>query len=249
MSIFAVAYVSPELDEIMGIHIGDGCMSRNKRYSEYYLGGHITEEKEYHDFWIARLYNQHVLEPFFDLRAPYKEHPKLGIYGFHIFNETLVQFFEALGVLVGPKTTIGIPAIVFADTVCCRRFVRGIFDTDGNLYFSKNYSAKHTRHINPVLSAASTSKLLARQVETILPQDGLHPRIQSPLSGKRTKNPYFKLILYRRADISIYRFMKLCGLKNSKHTTKWKYYLAHGHCPPHTTLKQRVAALHSGEHL
>jgi hypothetical protein len=31
--------IDGDLAEILGIHIGDGCMSKNSRYQEYYLGG------------------------------------------------------------------------------------------------------------------------------------------------------------------------------------------------------------------
>ena len=38
-----------DLAEIIGIHIGDGCISKNNRYCKYYLGGDLKEEREYHD--------------------------------------------------------------------------------------------------------------------------------------------------------------------------------------------------------
>ena len=39
--------IDEDLAELIGIHIGDGCISKNNRYSEYYLGGDLKEEKKY----------------------------------------------------------------------------------------------------------------------------------------------------------------------------------------------------------
>ena len=80
------------------MHIGDGCISENKRYSEYYLGGDLKEEKEYHNQWVGPLFNKKVMIPLFNRSVKYKEHPKVGIYGFHIFNKKLVDFFKKIGI-------------------------------------------------------------------------------------------------------------------------------------------------------
>jgi len=72
--------IDEELAELIGIHIGDGCISINKRYQEYYLGGDLKEEKEYHDTWVAPLFNKKIMIPLYNKKVRYKEHPKVGIY-------------------------------------------------------------------------------------------------------------------------------------------------------------------------
>ena len=135
--------IDEELAELLGIHIGDGCISETKRYSEYYLGGDLIEEKEYHDNWVGPLFNKKIMNPLFGKDVTYKEHPKVGIYGFHIFNKDLVNFFKNLGIKAGSKINCGIPKSITKDKVLLKRFLRGLFDTDGSLYFNKNYSAKN----------------------------------------------------------------------------------------------------------
>ena len=64
--------IDEELAELFGIHIGDGCISENPRYSEYYLGGDLTEEKEYHDNWVGPLFNKKIMIPLFNKNVTYK---------------------------------------------------------------------------------------------------------------------------------------------------------------------------------
>ena len=70
-----------DLAEIIGIHIGDGCISKNNRYCEYYLGGGLKEEREYHDKCVGPLFNKKVAIPVLNKEVIYKEHPKMCVYG------------------------------------------------------------------------------------------------------------------------------------------------------------------------
>ena len=234
--------VDGDFAELMGIHIGDGCMSENKRYSEYYLGGDITEEKEYHDSWVGPLFNRKIMMPLFGKNVNYKEHPKVGIYGFYIFDKELVNFFKKeLGIKSGPKIDIGIPPVILKDKKLLKRFIRGLFDTDGNLYFDKNYSANEPLNNKPIIKLGTVSKKLADDVYYALKKLGLYPRMKNPYRGKRDKNWVYTVLLYRKADINF--FIKEIEFKNSKHYTKWLIFEKFGFCPSNTTLKQRKKIL------
>ena len=58
--------IDEDLAELFGMHIGDGCMSITKKYYEYYLGGDLKEEKEYHDNWVKPLFNKKIMVPLFN---------------------------------------------------------------------------------------------------------------------------------------------------------------------------------------
>lgn len=233
--------IDGDLAELMGIHIGDGCISVNKRYSEYYLGGDLIEEKEYHDSWVGPLFNKKILIPFFNKKVNYKEHPKVGIYGFHIFDKKLVKFFNDLGIKSGPKLNVSIPLKILVDKELLRRFIRGLFDTDGNLYFDKNYSAKEKKNNHPIIKLGTVSRVLAKDVFNSLLDFGLYPRMKKPHRGKRDKNPVYTVLLYRKADINY--FINKIKFKNSKHYTKWQIFKKLGYCPSGTSLNQRKAFL------
>lgn len=239
--------IDEDLAEIMGIHIGDGCISENSRYSEYYLGGDLTEEREYHDTWVGPLFNKKILIPFFRTKANYKEHPKVGIYGFHIFNKKLTQFFNSLGIESGPKLNVCIPPAIMKSKKLLKRFLRGLFDTDGSLYFDKNYSAKIQINNHPIIKLGTVSEKLAKDVFNSLKWIGLNPRIKNPYKGKRDKHKVHTVLIYRKQDIQL--FIDKIGFKNSKHYTKWQVFKKIGYCPANTKLQQRKEIINASKTL
>ncbi|MBX4196698.1 hypothetical protein KW805_03860 [Candidatus Pacearchaeota archaeon] len=233
--------IDGDLAEILGMHIGDGCISRTKRYAEYYLGGDLIEEREYHDRWVAPLFNKKVSIPVLNKKVNYKEHPKVGIYGFHIFDERIVKFFESLGIKSGTKINVEIPIQILKKMSLSKRFLRGLFDTDGNIYFDKNRSAKKRFNNRPVIKLGSVSSKLIFQVFNLLISMEYHPRIKKPYKGKRDLNEVHTVLLYRIDDVD--KFVEEIGFKNPKHYTKWLIYKKFGFCHPKTTVKQRKEML------
>jgi len=233
--------INGDMAELMGIHIGDGCISVNARYSEYYLGGDITEEVEYHDKWVSKLFNKKVMFPLYGKKVTYKFHPKVGIYGFHIFDKKIVNFFNKLGIKSGPKTNVEIPKIIFSDKNLTKRFLRGLLDTDGNIYFDKNRTSKNPINNCPVIQLGTVSEILCNQIFDVMFNLGFHPRKKKPHQGKRDKNFVHTILLYRRGDIR--KYINEIGFKNPKHYTKWLVFKKLGLCPPNTKLKQRQEML------
>tara|TARA_Y100000310_G_scaffold325870_1_gene390038 strand:+ start:2401 stop:3111 length:711 start_codon:yes stop_codon:yes gene_type:complete len=233
--------IDGDMAELLGIHIGDGCMSVNDRYSEYYLGGDLKEEKEYHDNWVGPLFNKKVMIPLFNKKVNYKEHPKVGIYGFHIFNKELVKFYNDLGIKSGSKINVRVPKKIMENKELSKRFLRGLFDTDGTIYFDKNYSAKNPINNAPRIRLGTVSKRLAGDVYSLLVGLGLHPRMGKPYKGKRDKNSVHAVLIYRKSDIEY--FIENIGFKNPKHYTKWQVYQKLRMGLPRTTLNQRKRLL------
>ena len=229
--------IDGDMAELLGIHIGDGCISRTSRYAEYYLGGDINEEVEYHKKWVEPLFNKKVMIPILNKKIQYKFHPKVGVYGFYLFNEKVVKFFESFGIKAGSKIDMGIPKDIMNDSQLSKRFLRGLFDTDGTIYFDKNKYRKIPKHNRPVIRLGTVSKNLIDDVFNILKNLGFHPRIKKPYSGKRNKNPVHTVLIYRVQDIQ--DFIDKIGFKNPKHYTKWQIYKMFGECPFRTNLEQR----------
>jgi intein/homing endonuclease len=233
--------IDEDLAELLGIHIGDGCISENHRYSEYYLGGDLKEEKEYHNTWVGPLFNKKIMIPLFNKSVNYKEHPKVGVYAFHIFDKRLVDFFRDLDICIGPKINVSIPKDILKDKKLLKRFIRGLFDTDGSIYFEKSYTSKHRRNNHPIIKLGTVSEKLADDVFISLKKFGLNPRMRKPYKGKKDKNLVYTVLLYRKNDILF--FIKEIEFKNPKHYTKWQIFERLGYCPPKTSLKQRKEIL------
>jgi len=231
------------LAELVGIHLGDGCISITKRYSEYYLGGDLYEEREYHDQWVGPLFNKHVMRPILGKDVIYKERPKMGLYAFHIFNKKVTDFFMSLGVASGKKINATIPSWILDEKEYLHRFLRGLFDTDGCLYFQKNYSCKVPKPTWPIIQLGLISKELIYEVFDILQWLGLHPQLKKPFIGKKGKHLAYVIKIYRNDDLAY--FMKYIQFKNSKHITKWAIFQKYGYYLPYTTIKERKKLLKS----
>ena len=119
--------------------------------------------------------------------------------------------------------------------------IRGLFDTDGSLYFEKNRSAKKPENKVPNIKIGTTSKGLSRQLIKILSKLGYHPRCKNPFRGKRDKNQVYSVLIYRKGDIK--KWIKEIGFRNPKHYTKWLVFKKLGYCPPYTTIAERKEIL------
>jgi ATP-dependent Lon protease len=236
--------ISNELAEIIGIHIGDGCISINDRYSEYAILGDITEEKDYYDEILVPLYNKIIFKKILGREVSPKKYLKNGTYGIMIFDKKVVNSFLGIGLSSGSKLNITIPEIILKDKKYWRPFLRGLFDTDGTIYFNKNYSIKDKnkrKHNCPRIKLGLTSKEVIKEVYTMLKELGFNPYLKPPYKGKRDKNPVHSIMLQRIKDIE--KFICEIGFNSSKHITKWEVYKKEGYCPPYTTIKQRYQIL------
>ena len=129
--------LTSELAEICGIHAGDGylrCREGNK--GEVQICGHL-EEQRYYDNHVIPLFNN-----FFSLDIKGKIFSS-ETYGFVCYNKIIRDALLELGFPSGKKSNyVKIPEIILnsKNKVLFCRFLRGIFDTDGNLSFRKSYA-------------------------------------------------------------------------------------------------------------
>ncbi len=228
--------------ELMGMHAGDGCISINEKYSEYALLGDMREEREYHESYVIPLFNKLVCIPILGKKIRGKEYPSNGVFGFHIFNPKITQYFIDFGFKKGPKTNLVLPEIITNSKPENKKaFLRGLFDTDGSISFEKNYTARKKLHNRPKIKIATTSKKFKNQIKNMCNDLGIKTIDKKPYKGKRDKNIKYELVIYRKKDIE--KWINDIGFNNTKHKTKIAIWKMFGYCPPHTTIKQRKLML------
>jgi intein/homing endonuclease len=227
-----------EVAEIMGIITGDGCISITKRYNELAICGDITEEKSYYDRRVAPLFNKHIAIPATGKSVCPKEYPKLGVYGIITFDNRIVDYLLNLGLEPSPKIRNGVPGnLLDSSEEIKKAYAKGVFDTDGSIFFRKNYSSKNSLHKYPRIKIESTSKQLIDGLKGMCTGFGFKVMDRKPYMGKRDKNPKFGFEIYRKGDIA--RWLSEIGFENQKHTTKIQIWRRFGFCPPNTKLKER----------
>ena len=123
--------MTAELAEEIGIHLGDGCMSFNRKY--FSVKTNRKEEKYMTDFLIPlykQLYN-------LDLKLMKLK----SVCGFEICSQALCKFKnEILRIPYGEKINkIKVPNLILKtkNKEIYRSFIRGLFDTDGCLAIVK----------------------------------------------------------------------------------------------------------------
>lgn len=188
--------------EVCGIHAGDGWMSSYTNEIGY--GTNPKEEQYFQD--VLQLYKR--------------------IFGFErhrILRRLAVELrfqseegqalLQSVGFARGKKLdALRVPAFVFHNKEFMRRFLRGVVDTDGNVYWRKGVN-----QYSLVISWATTAPLFAKDILTILQGEGYHPQISS-ISGTqcdgRKRRMLHRIILMRQAEVK--RFLEEIGFRNKR---------------------------------
>jgi intein/homing endonuclease len=215
--------VTGDLAEEIGIHLSDGYMDR--RFVEY--SGHEEDDSAYLLYWVRPL----LREVWSIQQVKYKEADGKCI-KLRINSRQLVVFKErVLGLPRGKKEGIKIPECVLKRRDLVLRVLNGLFDGDGSLSFKSKDGLGHTY---PVISYASISDPLLRQIQELL------RRLGFTLPNKLYDKKDGTLILSINGDRNYERWMRLIGFNNPKHLTKVVVYERDGIMPPHTGLRERV---------
>lgn len=230
--------MSPELAEICGIHAGDGYMRlRGGNKGEVDISGHM-EEKDYYDFHVTPLFNK-----VFNLDIEGKTFSR-GSYGFVSYRKEIRDTLISLGFPKGKKSkTVRIPQQILEshNFKIYGAFLRGLFDTDGNLYFRKSYTGtnefKSSYNHYPLIRLVSISKFLIEDVIKML--HDLDITFNYHCRAPKKKNESREYILAISGLDGLEKWMDLVGTKNSVKLTRYLVWKKFGFCPSNTTLQQR----------
>ncbi|MBR9692150.1 hypothetical protein GOV06_05190 [Candidatus Woesearchaeota archaeon] len=231
-----------KLAEFIGWHIGDGCLSISKKRYQYFLTGDIVEEYSFYKNIIVPTFND-LFGAFFDKKIKLRKYKSNNVCGIYIGNKNFVKVLnENIGIKSGKKINITIPEIIKSKNQKIA-FLRGLFDTDGSIYYCKsNFKTKKRSlftifHYKPKIKLATISKELIEQVYDLLIGLGFSPMIRKPAKQKKNENIMYGVELYRIADTK--KWINEIGFKNSKHLTKVLLHKKFGFCPPYSKIKQR----------
>ncbi len=192
--------------EICGIHAGDGWMS-----SYNYEVGFGTAGTEVRYFWRVFL----LYERFFHVgHHRIVERPKNNIVEFRIPSKRIQKKLLEVGFVRGPKLDdLRVPQFVMENVERQRRFLRGIFDTDGNFNWTMPLNQYHLR-----ISLTTSSEAFATDVVALLRGLDYEP-ITNILPLPRTKQGNLRrkatrITLQKTKDVK--RFLEEIGSNNPR---------------------------------
>lgn len=214
--------LSELLAEETGMHIGDGTMGvYNKRY-RFAMEGDAEEDREYYFYWVKKVYSQ-LYNLNVNLRA-FKER-----YGFQAGSKAIVTFkHTTLGLPYGKKGNIvGIPSLIMRSSLFAKACLRGLFDTDGCIWFEKK-NHKDTPWY-PRIEFNLTSKMLIDQIARILQAMEFNYSTWSIVPKKKKWSKTYMISL--KGEENLKRWFKEVRPRNPKFIIRFLIWEKLGYCP------------------
>ena len=201
--------ISEGLAEFYGILLGDGCLSYTHPYGRTgpkYLIRIAGDSRNDVDFF-GRIVS--LIHKLFDLNVRIRK--RAGFNGIEIgfSSKRVFAFLRDLGFPVGKKHQITISGI-FLQNHLWLHVVRGIFDTDGCLVFSKQHK---NLHYYPRVEITSSSEWLIEQLRSLL------LRAKFTCSSRRTDRNCWKLEVAGKQSLE--KWIRTVGSNNPKHVRKY----------------------------
>ncbi|MEK6857222.1 MAG: LAGLIDADG family homing endonuclease [Nanoarchaeota archaeon] len=200
--------LNSDICEFIGAFIGDGYLTNCKPH-QYTVG--ITGDKLLDKEYICN-YLSPLIKRSFDFTNPriYYRNDENSIL-LRINSKKLSAFLIDLGFHKGPKShDVTIPKEIFSKPHLMNHTIRGIFDTDGCVFFDKRNTYKKPY---PRITLQSASIELIKQLEKYLSK---HFKIYV---SKSNRDGYRNCIeIY--GNEQLIKFLKLIGFSNKRHLNK-----------------------------
>ena len=175
--------LNEELSYFIGLLIGDGCLTR-KDYIVFYNG------------------NKSIFNSYVDTCTKYFNAPSIfvrddGVYRACKGTKLGYEFLNSIGIAGFKAKNKVIPEIILKSTLKNQAaLIRGLFDTDGNVYFNPEISHKYK------VSFCSISSELVKQLQLMLLNFGIESSININCFQKR--NDLYNLEISRKKSIILF---------------------------------------------
>ncbi len=213
------------LAELSGIILGDGHI-HTKHNLITIVGG--LEDLEY--------YNKRVNPLFYELfnqKGKIRRRKDRNAYYLMIYSKSIFNVFLNVGLSRGSKINAKVPEIILQDKKLATNFIRGLFDTDGCLKFSKQ--TKDINYYPRVQIALRKSQLAEELVQLFRLLNFPYGCWQDTKSG---------LIYYQISGrLNVKKWFKEISPQNPVHVSKYQFWKMFGYYIPKSTLKYRKRKL------
>lgn len=201
--------LSPEICEVVGAFIGDGCFNcyKNKLYQVEFAGDFRKDILYYNNTIIP------VMKSVIPNLKPHIYRPNSEENGMRVvfYSKAFFHFLkDYFGFLPGKKAhTVSIPEKIILDDSFIRAAIRGIFDTDGTVFLDRRAAYKFPY---PRISLQIVSKSLYDQLCLYL------SKYFNLYKGFNAKREVYIIEIYGIAQVR--RWMSLIGFSNKRHLDK-----------------------------
>ncbi len=219
--------INEKIAELVGIILGDGHIHTKNNLIT--IVGSLEDLKYYQENVIP------LFEELFSKKPLLKKRKDRNSYYLMVYSKQIVNFLvEELNLRRGSKRNADIPTIIISTKEFIPSFLRGLFDTDGCLKFSRQ-NKKY--HYYPRVQISLQKSLLAEQLEILF-------NFMTIPYGKWSDNRFNGQIYYQiSGKENVERWFNEVSPKNLVHTTKYQFWKKYGYYLPKSSLEFRTKKL------
>jgi hypothetical protein len=216
-----------KLAEFIGILLGDGNLHKKSDC--------ITIVGSLEDFYYYTGYVIPLIKSLFNGNPKLRKRNDRNSY-YIDFNskETMDYLTKDIGLIRGNKINAKVPSMIIENRRLIPPFLRGLFDTDGCLKFSKQ-----TRNENyyPRIQYCFRDSKFTWQVKNLL--DRINLAFCSWEDNRHNKTIFFQM----SGSKNLEKWMEIVNSNNYVHKSKYLFWKKFGHYQPKSSLISRVEAL------
>lgn len=190
--------------ELIGIMLGDGCLSTYQNKYIIYICGHKIDDLDYHTQTTQRLFLQIFNK---NVKINFRKKEKTLFLRFS--DKSIFNTFVKFGIPIGKKYGhLKIPLWIKKNNSFVFAFLRGLVDTDGCIIFSKQH---RKIHYYPRIEITSKSKDFLMEILDFLENLNFYGSVSNKGKGYRLEIPGFQ---------NLKMWLKNIGFDNPKHIKK-----------------------------
>jgi len=186
------------------------------------------EDKHYYERVVIPLFCEE-----FRVAPGLKKSKNKNSYYLRLENKTVFNAFLSLGLKRGNKINAKVPLSIMTDLNLIPHFLRGLFDTAGCLKFSKQ-ARKYNYY--PRIRFCLKIGPLFRNLGILLNKLNFN---YCEFKDKRYDTAYYEISGKKNVD----KWIKLIGMNNPVHKTKYLFWKKFGKHIPKFSLKQRLKSI------
>ncbi len=227
--------------ELWGIAIGDGWIGRGSDLC-LFISGDPIEDRDYYDNHIKELFLKS-----FNHKVKPRQFPYWRTYGVSVGKKFIVDEFVKNNFPIGKKISIQIPTKFKRNKQMAIALLRGVFDTDGTIYFQKSYNRtnglwKRTHHYIPKIRISSIVKDFVFDLKFLIDKFvGVRCHIEHSGITKTAPNPTWHIAVSNEPNIK--KWMSIVRPGNFRHISKFLVWEKVGYYPPRFSLEERLKIL------
>lgn len=200
--------VTPDVAEVLGVLLGDGCLCRYASHGHTNFQIAFTASAD--EYWYYQSFIKPTIESTFAIKGHLylrRDHTTR----YHIYSIQLATYLVNAGIPIGKKVDASIPSIIFKQGLIIP-FIRGVYHAEGSLY--RRYSRAYGRHAKVysnllVIQIRMKLKTLMNQIRVELLNLGISPNKLTEKDG------VFTLRITAQNDIT--RFLEVIRPKYKSH--------------------------------